>query len=390
MKKLVSLFLILSMSIVWSFPAFASNSTSILSEKTIVSRISDIMSRGEKLTIALSDGVITQYSVNNGDIVHVTSFDDGKTRYEYYCCDTQKIYSFYDESLNRNVNTTDMMKQSLEIEIFDVAEYKEKNTERYELGDEEEKEIREIMNQESTIELCQEQIEEAGYENIMVNESNGVRIASVSPNFYTKAKKTVNPTMQDLNDYQEVISWDIEGSASIYNNILKKDIQSRIYLFADNFVEKTMETTNVNAGLTLLSAAVLCTTSSGIFPTILGWASVGYSANGVLESFIFIDEQVYTYIAEKSGWTYDYISPNAKGRHNGYAICYYNQTLGKIAMGFDGLKERTNFHWAQTNPGIGDVYDLDNDYILKKAYDIYTSAVTSYGIYDAGYDGRVT
>lgn len=189
MKKLVSLFLILSMSIVWSFPAFASNSTSILSEKTIVSRISDIMSKGEKLTIALSDGVITQYSVNNGDIVHVTSFDDGKTRYEYYCCDTQKIYSFYDESLNRNVNTTDMMKQSLEIEIFDVAEYKEKNTERYELGDEEEKEIREIMNQESTIELCQEQIEEAGYENIMVNESNGVRIASVIPNFYTKAKK---------------------------------------------------------------------------------------------------------------------------------------------------------------------------------------------------------
>ena len=31
-----------------------------------------------------------------------------------------------------------------------------------------------------------------------------------------------------------------------------------------------------------------------------------------------------------------------QGRRNGYSICYYNQTLGKTAMGFDGLKGRTS------------------------------------------------
>lgn len=229
----------------------------------------------------------------------------------------------------------------------------------------------------------------AGHENIVISESDGAKVASVNLESTTKATKIVNPTMQDLHNYQKVISWNIDGSASVYHNILGRNIQSRVYLFADNFVEKTMETTYINVGLTLLNAAVLCTTYSGIFTTILGWAGVGYSAAGVNESFIFIDEQVYTYIAEKSGWTYDYITPNANGRHNGYAICYYNQTLGKITMGFDGLKERKNFHWVQTNPGIGDVYDLDNSYILNKAYQIYTSAVVAYGAYNAGYDGRL-
>ena len=395
MKKVITLLLVLSLCMTFSVPAFAVNSTSTMSNKDVVSMISDVMSEGEDLTITLSDGVITQYSANNGDIVHVTVFNDGDTRYEYYCGASEKIYSFYAASPNnKNIYAVDEREKPVEVTVFDVAEYRENNTERYELSDEEEQEIRSIMMQEDSVALVQDQLEASGIENVIVSERNGVKVASVDVESIantrtTNATKTVNPTMQDLHDYQEVISWDIDGSASVYHSGLGRNIQSRVYLFADNFVEKTMETTYVNAGLTILSAAVLCTTSSAIFPTIIGWASVGYSAAGVLESFIFIDEQVYTYVAEKSGWTYDYISPSANGRHSGYAICYYNQTLGKITMGFDGLKERTNFHWTQTNPGIGDVYDLSNGYILERAYQIYTSAVVSHGMYDAGYDGRI-
>lgn len=58
-------------------------------------------------------------------------------------------------------------------------------------------------------------------------------------------------------------------------------------------------------------------------------------------------------------------------------------------MGFDGTRERTNFHWAQVNPGIGDIYDLDDSYILNRAYQIYSSAVILDGSYNAGYDGRL-
>lgn len=393
-RRVFALFLTLVLSTALCVPVFAATSTSIMSDKAVVSRICDIMNEEDKLTITLSDGVITQYSANNGDIVHVTSFNNGNTRYEYYCSASEKIYSFYDDRFNEHAYTEGTSEENVKVDVFDVAEYRENNTEMNELSDEEEHKIRSVMMQEESIEVCQDRLEEAGIENIIVSEKNGVKVASVNVDSIANTKaanatKTVNPTMQDLHDYQKVISWDVDGSASVYHNILGRNIQSRVYLFADNFVEKTMETTYVNAGLTLLSAAVLCTTSPDIFSKIIGWASVGYSAAGVLENFIFIDEQVYTYVAEKSGWTYDYISPKANGRHSGYAICYYNQTLGKITMGFDGLKERTNFHWAQTNPGIGDVYDLDNSYILDKAYQIYTSAVVSYGMYDAGYDGRV-
>lgn len=388
MKKLLCLFLVLSLSMAWSISAFAAPA-SILNEKVVESRISNIMSEGEKKTIELSDGVITQYSADNGDIVHITTFNDGMVRYEYYCCESEKIYTYYQDTQNGE-NELNTNERHGEIEVFDVAEYREENTERFELSDEEEERIRKIMTQETSLESCQEQSEEEGYENIVFSEQDGVRVASIDVSSITGARstKTVNPTMEDINDYQEVISWQIDASASVYHNILGRNIQSRVYLFADNFVEKTMETTYINMGLTLLTAATLCKAELLAFTTILGWASVAYSAAGILESFIFIDEQEYTYIAEKSGWTYDYISPNASGRHNGYAICYYNQTLGKITMGFDGTTERDNFHWVQTNPGIGDVYDLDNDYILERAYQIYTSAVVSTGMYDVGYDGR--
>lgn len=47
-------------------------------------------------------------------------------------------------------------------------------------------------------------------------------------------------------------------------------------------------------------------------------------------------------------------------------------------MVFDGTSSRTNFRWAQSNPGIANVYNLSNAYILERAYQIYASAVVVY------------
>lgn len=154
MKKLMCVLLVLSLSMAWSVPAFAAASTNILSEKNVVSMISNIVSNGEEQTISLYDGIITQYSADNGDIVHITSFNDGRVRYEYYCYNTEKIYSFYSECLNENIGRESVGGQIGEMEFFDVAAYREANTERYELSDEDEKEIREIMRQEDSAELC--------------------------------------------------------------------------------------------------------------------------------------------------------------------------------------------------------------------------------------------
>lgn len=151
MKKFVCLLLILGLGMAWSVSAFAAASTSILSEKTVVSRILNIMREGEKLTIALLDGEITQYSAENGDIVHVTSFEDGRMRYECYCCKAEKIYSFYDENLNENVDTTDINQQSIKMEIFDAAEYRKKNIEKYESDHQDKTEMREVIPQKAAL-----------------------------------------------------------------------------------------------------------------------------------------------------------------------------------------------------------------------------------------------
>lgn len=247
-RRVFALFLTLVLSTALCVPVFAATSTSIMSDKAVVSRICDIMNEEDKLTITLSDGVITQYSANNGDIVHVTSFNNGNTRYEYYCSASEKIYSFYDDRFNEHAYTEGTSEENVKVDVFDVAEYRENNTEMNELSDEEEHKIRSVMMQEESIEVCQDRLEEAGIENIIVSEKNGVKVASVNVDSIANTKaanatKTVNPTMQDLHDYQKVISWDIDGSASVYHNILGRNIQSRVYLFADNFVEKTMETT---------------------------------------------------------------------------------------------------------------------------------------------------
>ena len=79
-RRVFALFLTLVLSTALCVPVFAATSTSIMSDKAVVSRICDIMNEEDKLTITLSDGVITQYSANNGDIVHVTSFNKGNKR----------------------------------------------------------------------------------------------------------------------------------------------------------------------------------------------------------------------------------------------------------------------------------------------------------------------
>lgn len=389
-KKITSLMLALIVALTLAVPAFATDGSSFSevpnTTEEILSRFDSIITENNFETITLSDGTITQYTASNGDIVHVTELGNGNTRYEYYCRANETIYSY--------VQNSDLVSASLQNELvldtFDVAAYREANKTMHELTDAEEDEIREIMTNENSQEECQQQLNEAGYEDVVVEDIDGITVASTNTNALTRAGiKVVNPTQESVNTYCPSYSWRISDSTLTYNNILARNIQCRVYEFADNFVEKTMNLTYVSVGVTVLAAAATCYVSAPLFATIISWAGVAVSTAGILESFQFIDEQSYTYVAEKSGWTYDYISPSANGRHSGYAICYYNNTLGKITMGFDGTRERTNFHWAQVNPGIGDIYDLDDSYILNRAYQIYSSAVILDGSYNAGYDGRL-
>lgn len=132
-RRMYLLLLMLSLSVACGILTFAAtSSTNVLNKKTVVTRIRDIIGEDKNLIVSLPEGQVTQYSSDNGDIVHITCFHDGRTRYEYYCCDTEKIYSFYDDSLNGNIDLINANKQSVEMEVFDAAEYRKKNDKRYE------------------------------------------------------------------------------------------------------------------------------------------------------------------------------------------------------------------------------------------------------------------
>lgn len=157
MKKVICLLLVLSLSMTWSVSVFAATSSKNLNGKTVVSVIDDIISTGKVSKFNLEDGEITQYTGENGDIVHITEFNDGSIRYEYYSCEAEKIYSFVDIS-ERDMGLAAVNATGEELDVFDVAEYREKNVTKIVLSDEEEKSIREIMEKDLSIEDCQEQI----------------------------------------------------------------------------------------------------------------------------------------------------------------------------------------------------------------------------------------
>lgn len=73
-KRMYLLLLMLSLSVACGIlTVAATSSTNILSEKTVVSRIRNIISGDKNLIVSLPEGEVTQYAVDNGDIVHITS-----------------------------------------------------------------------------------------------------------------------------------------------------------------------------------------------------------------------------------------------------------------------------------------------------------------------------
>ena len=73
-KRMYLLLLMLSLSVACGIlTVSATSSTNILSEKTVVSRIRNIISGDKNLIVSLPEGEVTQYAVDNGDIVHITS-----------------------------------------------------------------------------------------------------------------------------------------------------------------------------------------------------------------------------------------------------------------------------------------------------------------------------
>ncbi len=133
MKKSIRFLLMLGLSVVCSVLTFVITSfTDTLSEEIVFSRIRNIMSADKGQITVLPDGEVIQYRADQGDIVDVTLFYDGRTRYEYYCCDTEKIYSFYDDRINIDIDSMNTNVQSIEMEVFDAAAYRKrhKKTER--------------------------------------------------------------------------------------------------------------------------------------------------------------------------------------------------------------------------------------------------------------------
>lgn len=379
-KNLISMMLALVMVLTLTTPAFAMDTQHSKAPETseeIAACFDTVIAEGTIEEIPLTDCVITQYSAENGDIVHITELDNGNKRYEYYCRANEVIYSYIESP---ELSPTSIQNEPIYV-TFDVAAYREANTIKYELSNTQEAEIRGIMKSCNTQEECQQQLDKAGYTDITIEENDGITIASINPNaqVYARAIKTIDPTKEEITDYE--YSWRVRGSSSPYNSTLRRNIQCRVYEFADNFVEKDMKLTYVSAGKTLLDVASICLTATNVIEDLINLAGILISGNSLLEAFNFRSEQAYTYVAEKSGWTYDYVTPYASGRHGGYAICYYNSTLGKMQMCFDGTSRRSNFHWTQTNLAIANVYDKNDSEILNGAYTIYSAAIINNGVY---------
>ncbi len=73
-KRMYLLLLMLSLSVACGIlTVAATSSTNILGEKTVVSRIRNIISGDKNLIVSLPEGEVTQYAVDNGDIVHIAS-----------------------------------------------------------------------------------------------------------------------------------------------------------------------------------------------------------------------------------------------------------------------------------------------------------------------------
>lgn len=365
-----------------------------MSQDNLIDKICEYENQEIIDEVKFRDGTKIIETSNNREnaSLFTTYLPDGTIRYEYYDKINEKIYSstakepIEDKSNSKNIFITK------NIDIFDVADAREKSTVKVELSEEEEALIRELLrNTEGNLENFEDRLHTEGFNHLTVSDNNGGVIVEFDDTFVsslqnsglaTKAsRKKVNPTKQDVKVYQKPYSYKLQGSQSKYHSGLKKTINTRVYEFANNYIQKGVKHKYIDimgsTTVTLVSAAVTCLTGLSTFTGILTAAGVYYSGGALRESIDFISEQYYTYDGEKSGWAYDYVTPNASGRRNGYVRTYKNVNTGKITMSWNGSSQRTNFRWVNTvHPKA---YDVSSTTILNGAYNMYTSAVVTHG-----------
>ncbi|MBR7081337.1 MAG: hypothetical protein IKI49_01310 [Oscillospiraceae bacterium] len=89
----------------------------------IIASVADIMRRGERTDIELSDGNFTQYEADDGKFVIVTPLDDGTVRYETYS-DASRLYKF---CLKEGETVDDADADKIEMTVFNAAAYRVDN-----------------------------------------------------------------------------------------------------------------------------------------------------------------------------------------------------------------------------------------------------------------------
>ena len=328
--------------------------------------------------LEMYDGsTLTEKSQNpKKESMSISTFPDGSAIYEIFDVATELSYKILipDSTPSRSAFG------NAEMTVTDIGKLRKENTVTLSMTDDEETQVRILMDNSESLDELQSALTKSGFDNLVASEISGSFLVEFKQPTITRGYKYVNPTKQDINSYAPILSYALQGSQSQYNTPLGRTINTRVYMFRNNFAQSSKTFIYVDSATLLIDVARLVITVSGITLTsILGWAGVIYSANALGEAIQFQSEISYTYTGEKSGWAYDYVTPNAAGRYLGYVKVYNNSNSGKITMGWDtnSSGRRSNYRWTNTvHPAA---YDKVNSTILAGAYNVFTSNMILYG-----------
>lgn len=332
-------------------------------------------------TIKLYNGtLINEYSFeNNKDSLFSTVLPNDIILYEYYDKYNEKVYSSKIKNCNLSGSAleTDIIQNG--IDITDINSLRKKATTSINISDEQLDQINSITNNaKGDLKVIQSELDKVGLGYMKPQPINGSVFIGMDVNTYLLASaKQVNPA-GSVYSYAPTYNYSLQGSSSKYHSGLAKTIYMRAYEFRNNYVQTSQSVKSVNAGITVVVAAATCLTITNAFSAILAAAGVYLVGSSLGENIAFLSEQYVSFNGEKSGWTYDYVTPNAPGRYNGYVKTYKNSNTGKITMVWDGnSSQRYNFRWAfSVHPAA---YDVPTTTILDGAYNMYTSAIMVYG-----------
>ena len=309
---------------------------------------------------------------------------DGKISYQYYDAVADMFYSISSYAKLDKVNANRASIIEKEPVVTDVAELRRRSTEVVYITNAEERIIRKALKDaDRDIRLSKQSLTAAGLTNISITSDalGNIYVEKQSSKMTARAGATfVNPAKQTAKQYAPMYSNEVKATRSTYHSGLQRTISTKVMQSRDDYVQKNAVKVVVEAGIGFALAATACKTGQPWFASVLSAYSVATSLNTLREAISFMSEVYWTYNAEKGGWVYDYVTPNAVGRRNGYVCAAPNSQLGKITLGWDGSgTTRTNFRWSQTVNVT--VYDTPNATLLDKAYRLYTAKIVVDGYY---------